>query len=434
MEKPFKQIWRELTKKGWIPRRPKGLSVDFTYVPPEGDAKGVEGVDYFVGSTVPESNAPVPDNTVHTIPDMTGALQDNASRAVSDGSVDTAQCSNDHCERPAPAITLDDFDSDDFLAALRRDRLFDKTDDEELYLEEGIWLLSLDSDTEGDEDSILLDKDMCDVDDEASTGSYEDDELDDDVNFGLGKEVLDDLQRAGWDTYDKHTNDQLRLDASPMYEGPFGPTKAALAYADSPLAMFFFFLPKELRRKIAEETNKFRDECVEEVALSMRERARLRREKAPSTVVLSVEEYRTKLQRKTAVQPHEFMRRLHVDLLSQTREDFLPENNGEELLAAPVPRQPHALQQAREKNGQKRPGVRSYESSYFCRTCSLSKKGRVTLCNMARRLEQGSELTCSQVWHQTWRNGTAVPSELQHKIRFVAKRRVDDGNTDEDFL
>ncbi|KAI9994413.1 hypothetical protein PInf_011038 [Phytophthora infestans] len=147
MEKPFKQIWRELTKKGWKSRRPKGLSVDYTYVPFEGDAKGVEGVDYFVDSTVPESNAPVPDNTVHTIPDMTGALQDNASRAVSDGFVDTAQCSNDHCERPTPAITLDDFDSDDFLAALRRDSLFDKTNDEELYLEEGDWLLSLDSDT-----------------------------------------------------------------------------------------------------------------------------------------------------------------------------------------------------------------------------------------------------------------------------------------------
>ncbi|EEY65691.1 uncharacterized protein PITG_03208 [Phytophthora infestans T30-4] len=50
MEKPFKQIWRELTKKGWKSRRLKGLSVEYTYVPPEGDAKGVEGVDYFVGA------------------------------------------------------------------------------------------------------------------------------------------------------------------------------------------------------------------------------------------------------------------------------------------------------------------------------------------------------------------------------------------------
>eukprot|EP00644_Phytophthora_capsici_P005666 jgi/Phyca11/97928/e_gw1.2.1119.1 len=143
----------------------------------------------------------------------------------------------------------------------------------------------------------------------------------------------------------------------------------------------------------------------------------------------------------------EFMRLLHVDLLSQNKEDFLPGNNGEELLASPLPRLPHALQHTKEKNGQKSrqwlckvcsalagPGVRSYESSYFCRTCSLSKKGRVSLCNKARRLEQGSDLTCSQVWHQTWRNGTAIPAEIQHKIRFVQKRRVDDGDADEDFF
>ncbi|KAG1683518.1 hypothetical protein DVH05_017710 [Phytophthora capsici] len=48
MEKPFKQIWRELTKKGWKARRPKGLSVDYTYVPPQGNEKGEEGVDYFI--------------------------------------------------------------------------------------------------------------------------------------------------------------------------------------------------------------------------------------------------------------------------------------------------------------------------------------------------------------------------------------------------
>eukprot|EP00644_Phytophthora_capsici_P018886 jgi/Phyca11/132154/e_gw1.138.16.1 len=74
------------------------------------------------------------------------------------------------------------------------------------------------------------------------------------------------------------------------------------------------------------------------------------------------------------------------------------------------------------------------ESSYFCRTCSLSKKVRVSLYNKARRLEEGSDLTCSQVWHQTWRNGTAIPAEIQHKIRFVQKRRVDDGDAAEDFF
>ncbi|POM60427.1 hypothetical protein PHPALM_30725 [Phytophthora palmivora] len=33
-EKTFKQLWRELSKAGWKARKPKGLSVDFTYVKP----------------------------------------------------------------------------------------------------------------------------------------------------------------------------------------------------------------------------------------------------------------------------------------------------------------------------------------------------------------------------------------------------------------
>ncbi|POM65180.1 Hypothetical protein PHPALM_19148, partial [Phytophthora palmivora] len=51
-EKSFKQLWRDLSKAGWKARKPKGLSVDFTYVKP-----GVSGrldessraIDYFVG-------------------------------------------------------------------------------------------------------------------------------------------------------------------------------------------------------------------------------------------------------------------------------------------------------------------------------------------------------------------------------------------------
>ncbi|OWZ04723.1 hypothetical protein PHMEG_00023329, partial [Phytophthora megakarya] len=65
----------------------------------------------------------------------------------------------------------------------------------------------------------------------------------------------------------------------------------------------------------------------------------------------------------------------------------------------------------------------SYETSYFCSTCSRVKNGRVTLCNKPRRLERGISLTCDQVWHQSWKNGMAIPPDLQHKIRFVSKRR-----------
>ncbi|KAG3080164.1 hypothetical protein PI125_g20515, partial [Phytophthora idaei] len=61
-------------------------------------------------------------------------------------------------------------------------------------------------------------------------------------------------------------------------------------------------------------------------------------------------------------------------------------------------------------------GVRSFGVSYFCATCSRMKKGKVTLCNKARRLKHGSDLTCNEVWRQTWKNGTAISADLQHKI------------------
>ncbi|KAE8995631.1 hypothetical protein PR003_g20242 [Phytophthora rubi] len=130
------------------------------------------------------------------------------------------------------------------------------------------------------------------------------------------------------------------------------------------------------------------------------------------------------------------MRRLHTGLLNKTSEAFATEDDMAGLVTEPLPRHPHILEKTEEMNGAKcrqwlckvcsayaGAGVRSYETSYFCATCSREKKGRVTLCNKPRRLDHGSALTCDQVWHQSWKNDTAIPPELQHKIRFVSKRR-----------
>eukprot|EP00644_Phytophthora_capsici_P002951 jgi/Phyca11/102521/e_gw1.7.1042.1 len=139
------------------------------------------------------------------------------------------------------------------------------------------------------------------------------------------------------------------------------------------------------------------------------------------------------------------MRRLHVDLLSQTKADFAAGQDGQELLTPP-PTPPSfptfCIKRGRRTRARPRRGsvkcarrlrTRSFESGYFCRTCSIAKKGRVALCNKARRLDHGSDLTCSQIWHQTWKNGTAIPPEYQDKIRFINKRRVDDGYCEEEF-
>ncbi|KAE9219402.1 hypothetical protein PF004_g13619 [Phytophthora fragariae] len=51
-------------------------------------------------------------------------------------------------------------------------------------------------------------------------------------------------------------------------------------------------------------------------------------------------------------------------------------------------------------------GVRSFETNYFCASCSCAKKDRATL------------------WNKTsWKNGTTIPAALQDKIGFVNKRR-----------
>ncbi|DAZ93363.1 TPA: hypothetical protein N0F65_001548 [Lagenidium giganteum] len=69
----------------------------------------------------------------------------------------------------------------------------------------------------------------------------------------------------------------------------------------------------------------------------------------------------------------------------------------------------------------------TFETSFFCATCSQKKGGRVSLCNKAR----GRELTCNQIWHQTWKNGDAIPKQFQKKIRF-RKRKLKDVQSDDD--
>ncbi|KAE9158937.1 hypothetical protein PF002_g32983, partial [Phytophthora fragariae] len=217
------------------------------------------------------------------------------------------------------SIPFDEFDSENFLDALRRDQLFAPTDGDDLNIGRDDWLLALDSEEEGDEGSILLDevseeegKSDAEVDEDAdlSDDDAEDEHSQDEVPvaFDLTEEDLDRLQAAEWDVFMENSSRQVLLDPSPLYDGPCGPTRAAMAYASNPLAIFYFFLPKELWRKIADETNKFRLESVDETAQAMRARARRRRETVPSTMVYSVEEYKAKLKRKNAIQPHEIVR------------------------------------------------------------------------------------------------------------------------------
>jgi hypothetical protein len=42
---------------------------------------------------------------------------------------------------------------------------------------------------------------------------------------------------------------------------------------------------------------------------------------------------------------------------------------------------------------------------WFCKECS-SEKGQIFLCNSVQREDDGNQLTCFQIWHQLWKNGT----------------------------
>ncbi|ETP40057.1 hypothetical protein F442_12553 [Phytophthora nicotianae P10297] len=322
--KTFQLMWYQLTKQGWSFRKSVGLSNDQRYVPPDGNVKGTEGVDVFVGEkslvkhyeAITEERQCVPESCEVPFPSEAVRVTDSGQFAVPDVMEDVVESAEDDIPeefqreatraRDSRFVTLDDFDSEDFLTALRRDRLFEPLDSDDLN-------------AEGDEDTILVDKDSSDSsDDELTASPLDDDDAEDPVEFALRKPELDRLQLEEWETYDEHHSSELQVDAAPLYDGPYGPTKAAFAFADSPLAMFYFFLPKELWRRIAEETNTYRIACIHDDAVTARARALKRRQTEPSTLMLTVEEYRAKLRRKHPVLPHQLVRYIGLLALQKT--------------------------------------------------------------------------------------------------------------------
>ena len=148
----------------------------------------------------------------------------------------------------------------------------------------------------------------------------------------------------------------------------------------------------------------------------------------------------------------EYMRRLQVELLSLQHRDFTTNMQAEDLLSAPAQPTSHTLvnttamytSETQNKRRQylckvcsalSHAKTKSFETSFECVQCSNVHGGRVALCNKIRRHESGNTLTCGQIWHQKWSNGTSIPANLRSKIRFrgKAKRKrnaVDDDHED----
>ncbi|GMF51072.1 unnamed protein product [Phytophthora fragariaefolia] len=78
----------------------------------------------------------VTDITVAILPDTTESVPDNTVSVIP----------------VIQVLALDEFDSEDFLDAVRRDRLFEATDPDDLNVGVDDWLLALDSEGDGDEE------------------------------------------------------------------------------------------------------------------------------------------------------------------------------------------------------------------------------------------------------------------------------------------
>ncbi|KAG6591110.1 uncharacterized protein IUM83_11254 [Phytophthora cinnamomi] len=74
-------------------------------------------------------------------------------------------------------------------------------------------------------------------------------------------DALKKMRKTGWN-FDPDTQPQ-RTEAYPgLYAGEYGPTDEVLEKAESPLELFFFFMPPRMWRRIAAESNKYYNQHV----------------------------------------------------------------------------------------------------------------------------------------------------------------------------
>ncbi|KAJ8550505.1 hypothetical protein ON010_g10564 [Phytophthora cinnamomi] len=209
------------------------------------------------------------------------------------------------------ATPLEVFDSEDFMDGLRNEKLFYQIATDDINIAEAADLSEDDSDA--DDEDVMEDNDSGPVLVEG-VEDIADVQLNETApemgRFEMTDDELRALENAGWIVYNEAQSGQLQLEAaSDYYNGPWGPTQPTAAYADKPLGLFFYFLPKELRIRIANETNLYRQQSICAVAASRRQKLLARRAKDPRVGVPNLEEIETDLRKFKRIQPHEI---LHV--------------------------------------------------------------------------------------------------------------------------
>ncbi|KAI9994481.1 hypothetical protein PInf_011113 [Phytophthora infestans] len=263
----FRSVWRELKSQGWTNKRPPSRSLDgrYRYIRPSSSADGAEGVDYFLGeNAVLEYYANIP--------------TDHASADSADDESEYEPDDNEGGDSSQTALNNDLLDEND-------DTLNEVCDGEEAaYF--SVMDAGDDAEKDDSDDGEESFEDCIDI-----SAPVEDEEVDPTENdiaaevlfaesfldrFGgedqvlsgnLKNEVLRDMAAVGWeDVEEPDTREYLMgpyepVDNTQSYpglrQGYSGPTAEALRNADSPLALFFFFMPVALWQHIAVSSNDY---------------------------------------------------------------------------------------------------------------------------------------------------------------------------------
>ncbi|ETM99938.1 hypothetical protein PPTG_18527 [Phytophthora nicotianae INRA-310] len=200
--------------------------------------------------------------------------------------------------------TLDAFDRDDFMEAFRAENLFGPVDIDDVNISDESFPCSVESDEESAFDEQESDEEEY-VDEVESDPEFEDTSQ----GFRQDDRAMRELASSGWILYGEDHCADLKLDGAALCDGRWGTTKSAAAFAESPIGMFFYFLPKCLWKRIALESEVYRRRCIPAIAQQTRERQLAAQANDPKKSVRDLEDIINKLERQKPIREHEI---LHV--------------------------------------------------------------------------------------------------------------------------
>ncbi|EGZ25558.1 hypothetical protein PHYSODRAFT_460901, partial [Phytophthora sojae] len=192
------------------------------------------------------------------------------------------------------------------MEGLKCEKLFGPVDSDDVNLRDASD--TSDSESDADDEDVMADNvySVEGVDDLDDVPVGED--APDTGMFDMTDAELREIVKSGWIMYDEeHSGELQKPAATDYYDGPWGPTRSAVAYAESLLAMFFYFLPKALWVRIANETNQYREQNISRIAASRRAKLLARQPEDPRVSVPSLEEIEQGLNKFKRIQPHEIV-------------------------------------------------------------------------------------------------------------------------------